>query len=311
MDFGSVLRRSWEIIWKNKVLWIFGILASCSGGGANFGGGGFNYSTDQRDMRNLPLEFQRWGQDFERFINEGGMALIVAFICAALVIGQVIWVIGKFGKVGLIKGILKADAGRPVSFSSLASESWGMLGSALGLNFILILIPIAAVIVLVLLAIPIGIVTLGIGLVCMICLFVPLALAYGVYTQLANVALVRDQQGVGLALSRAWDLMRSKLGPLAGIAIILILGGFVVGVILLVPMAAIALPAILGFISKDPNAVGGGLLTSGILLLIALPFYLAISGLIQSYLHSAWTLTYLQLSAPAAPVRASRAKAKK
>jgi hypothetical protein len=27
-DFGKVLSRSWQIIWKHKVLWIFGILAN-------------------------------------------------------------------------------------------------------------------------------------------------------------------------------------------------------------------------------------------------------------------------------------------
>jgi hypothetical protein len=311
MDFGKVLTRSWEIIWKNKVLWIFGILASCSGGGANFSSG-INWHMDNRQIENFPIEMQLWSRDAERFFTEGGTALIIGLICAALIIGLIFWVVGIFGKVGLLKGILRAEAGRPLSFGTLASEAWGLLGSALGLNLVLILIPIAALIVLAVLAIPIGLVTLGIGLICMLCFLVPLGVAYGVFSQLANVALVRDQQGVGSAISRAWDLLRSKLGPLAGIALILIVGGFLVGVILMLPMAAIALPAILGFVNQDPNAVGGGLLTSTILFVIALPFYLAISGMIQSYLHSAWTLTYLQLSAPPVPVKkAPRARTKK
>ena len=33
MDFGEVLSSAWKIIWKHKVLWIFGILVSC--GSAN------------------------------------------------------------------------------------------------------------------------------------------------------------------------------------------------------------------------------------------------------------------------------------
>ena len=40
-NFGETLTRSWQIVWKHKVLWIFGILASCSrGGGGGSGGGG-------------------------------------------------------------------------------------------------------------------------------------------------------------------------------------------------------------------------------------------------------------------------------
>ena len=39
-NFGEVLTRAWQIIWKHKVLWIFGILASCARGG---GGGPAGY----------------------------------------------------------------------------------------------------------------------------------------------------------------------------------------------------------------------------------------------------------------------------
>jgi hypothetical protein len=307
MDFGSVLRGSWNIIWKNKVLWIFGILASCSGGGANFGGG-VNYQMSPQYTNNLPLQFQQWARDFEAFINEGGLAIILAFVCAAILLGLILWVVGIFGKVGLIKGILRADDGLVVSFGSLARESWGMLGSALGLNLVLILIPLAGFILLAIVAIPVGIFTLGIGLICLICLMVPVAFGYGVYTQLANVALVREQRGVSAALSSAWELFRTKLGPLAAMAVILILGGLVIGFLLLLPVAAVALPAFLAFRS-DPEAFGRGLLTSGILLLIALPFIIVANGIIQSYLHSAWTLTYLQLT-PSAPPKPTRAKAK-
>ena len=40
-SFGEVLTRAWQNIWKHKVLWIFGILASCArrGGGGSGGGG--------------------------------------------------------------------------------------------------------------------------------------------------------------------------------------------------------------------------------------------------------------------------------
>ena len=40
MDFGEVLTKTWKIIWKYKILWLFGIFASCSGGGGGGGGGG-------------------------------------------------------------------------------------------------------------------------------------------------------------------------------------------------------------------------------------------------------------------------------
>ena len=33
-DFGGVLTRAGQILWKYKILWIFGILAGCVGGAA-------------------------------------------------------------------------------------------------------------------------------------------------------------------------------------------------------------------------------------------------------------------------------------
>ena len=39
-NFGEVLTRAWQNIWKHKVLWIFGILASCARGSGGSSGGG-------------------------------------------------------------------------------------------------------------------------------------------------------------------------------------------------------------------------------------------------------------------------------
>ena len=232
MDFGRVLTRSWEIIWKHKALWIFGILASCGGQFGGLSGSGTNYSFDVSDTRNLPGQFDRFFADWERginqFVNNVGPSFFVALACVAVILAIFFWVVGIYGKVGLISGVLNAEARRAVGFRVVAAEAWPVLGSALGLNFILALLPIAAVILLIILAIPVGILTLGIGLLCLIplvCLLIPIGIAYGVYIEMANISLVRDRQGVGLALSRAWQVFRDHLGPLAGMAIILILGG--------------------------------------------------------------------------------------
>ena len=46
MDFGYVLKRAWQIMWKFKVLWIFGILASCGQASTSSGANsGWRYSS--------------------------------------------------------------------------------------------------------------------------------------------------------------------------------------------------------------------------------------------------------------------------
>ena len=70
MDFGKILTRAWEIIWKFKVLWIFGILASCGQGTSSGGGGGGNtgFQFSGKDV-NLHPEVNRYFSQIERFFD--------------------------------------------------------------------------------------------------------------------------------------------------------------------------------------------------------------------------------------------------
>jgi len=68
-NFGDVLTRAWQITWKYKVLWIFGILAGCTNGGGGSGGGGNSgYSTGPSDQ-NLPPELKRFVHQMENLVD--------------------------------------------------------------------------------------------------------------------------------------------------------------------------------------------------------------------------------------------------
>ena len=52
-DIGKILSRAWHILWKYKVLWIFGLLLALSGaggGGSSGGGSNSNYSMDKNNQ---------------------------------------------------------------------------------------------------------------------------------------------------------------------------------------------------------------------------------------------------------------------
>lgn len=309
MDFGKVLTRSWEIIWKFKALWIFGILASC---GANFNGGNFNYSVDRRDIDNLPPNFQRFFDNMERgfnqFFNEQNIGWIIAIACIAILIAILFWAIGVFGKAGLIKGTINAEAGaKSIGFRSLAGETWSLLGKALGLSLLLFLIPFVVIVILGFMGALLTAATVGIALICLIplaCLLIPVFLLYLIYAEMSFVSLIKEGLGVGEALSRGWEVFRNNLGNLIGMGLILFVGGLLVGLIIAIPTIALFTPAIFGFLSDDPTALGSGLLISAILFLIALPFLAIINGVVRAYIQSAWTLTYLQLTGSKPKVRA-------
>jgi hypothetical protein len=321
MDFGKVLRESWNLTWRYKVLWWFGLLASCAGG-FNFGGGGSG-NFDSRSSGDFGPEteraFEQFSQQWQQFVDNGGLAIIAVLVCVGVLLGLLFWAIGVFGRVGLIKGALNAQAGAPVGFRSVAKEVWPMMGQALGLNFVLGLLPFALALLLVVVGLAVGIATLGIGLICLVpllCLLVPIFILYGTYIEMANTALVASRRGIGDALSEAWELLRNNLGSLIGMILILGLGGALVSVILAAPLLAAIAPIVFTVTQQGEQALSAMVPWIIALVVIAVPVYLLAGTILRTYAQNAWTLTYLELkpgaavtvTAPKAPRAPAKAK---
>ena len=114
-NFGEVLTRAWQITWKYKVLWIFGILAGCTngGGGGSGGGGNSGYSTGPSDQ-NLPPELQRFFYQMENFVDwvADNLWLFIAIMVLVFLVLMVISIfLGTIGRIGLIKGSYEAEQG--------------------------------------------------------------------------------------------------------------------------------------------------------------------------------------------------------
>ena len=303
MDIGGVLSRAWQIIWRHKVLWIFGILASC-GGNAN-GGASSNYSVS--DRQELPPQMQPF---FDRFatLTDWQIALLVGTVILVVLLLVVLAIfLGTIGRIGLIRGTQQVEQGADrLGFGDLFRDSLPFFWRVFGLN---LLFGIAAFILLLILLVPfifLAVVTLGLGVLCIIpiiCILVPLAwLAQVVITQ-ASIAMVVEDVGIRAGLQRGWDLFRANLGTIIVMALILILGvGLIGGTIVALPLVVVVVPAIIGAAAGTDQALRGGLLTAGLCFLAYLPVLLVLSGILRAYIESAWTLTYMRLTnKPVAP----------
>ena len=137
MNYGEILKRAWDTIWKHKILWLFGLLASCtanSGGGGSGGGGrsSANFNTSNGDFfQQNPFNF-----NFERefnnlpFFNHGGweanagliFLIILGVFCMIFILSFIFIAIGSAGEIGLSKGSWRVDEGETkLTFASL----WG------------------------------------------------------------------------------------------------------------------------------------------------------------------------------------------
>ena len=299
MNFGYVLKRAWEIIWKFKILWIFGILAGC--GQASGSGGsntGFRFSNQDVSPR------------IQQFFNQLNPAVITTLIILAIivVIGLVILAIllGTVGRVGLIKGTMKAEQGaQRLTFGELWREGLTYFWRVFGLNLLIGVIIIVTMLIVLLLGIILSIGTLGLFLICLIpllCVLVPVMWFVSIIIEQANIALVVENLGITDAIKRGWSVFRDNIGNMIVMGLILVvgfslIGGFIIGL----PLLAVAVPAVIGISTGTSDAIRNGLILSGVFFVIYLPFLLLFSGILRSYISSAWTLTYLQLTNKPSP----------
>jgi len=299
MNYGEVLSKAWQIIWKHKVLWIFGILAGCGsvGGNTGSGGGNVNYRFDSGD---LPREFERFGAQVQRFFENIPAWVWLLLVIAFIILFIIAILLTTVGKIGLIRGAVLADEGTArLSFGPLFSESlpyfWRvflmnlLVGLGLAVIFLILLIPL----------IIFSVVTVGIGLICLfplICLLIPLSWFIGVVIEQSNVAIVAENRGIIDGLRRGWEVVTRNLGQYIVMLIILGVGGFIVALIVGIPVILLALPLVGGLAIGSEGALQGGALLSAALFCIYLPFLFLFNGIIQAYITSAWTLTFRRVT---------------
>ncbi len=290
MDFGYVLKRAWEIIWKFKVLWIFGILASCGqASGSSGGNSGYRFSVQDTTT----------GTQIEQFFGQLNPAIITLLIIVAVIIILALVVLaillGTVGRVGLIRGTVKAEQGvAKLTFGELWRDGLAYFWRVFGLNLLIGIIILFAILVFGILGVILSIGTLGIFL---ICLLIPVMWLLSIIIEQANIALVVENLDIIEAIKRGWQVFIDNIGSMIVMGLILIVGvGLIGGLIIGLPLLAVAAPAALAITTGVAENIRNGVILSIVLFLVYLPFLLVLSGILRAYTQSAWTLTYLRLT---------------
>jgi len=287
-NFGEILTRSWQIIWKHKVLWVFGVLASCSRGGGGGGGGGGGNGFDPSNKPQFS-GFQQW-------ISENWWIVIVIAVVFLLLIILAIF-LGTIGRIGLIKGTYQAEQGAEKLvlgelFSGSMPYFWRIFGLSLviGIAFLIIFLPFVAF----------GVLSAGIGFLCLlplICILVPISWVVTIVIEQANAAIVLEDIGITAGLRRGWEIVKTNLGPTLIMGLILFVITFVVGLVIAIPILLVVFPAALAFVAGEAQNTTP-LVLMGVCLCLYIPVALVAQGIMTAYTSSAWTLTYLRLRKP-------------
>ena len=300
MDYGGILKRTWQITWRNKAWWLLGILASCSGSGRGGGRGGnfSSYNVDQRGMQGADQTFQRLMEN-ETFWIVLAVAILILVLLSILFLA-----LGVIGQGGLIAAFHKADQNAILTLGEAFQHGVERFWRLLAVQLIIGLGMFIAALVLLVPGIAATVLSMGLALPCLlllICLLLPLGLALPVYLQFTQMAIVVEGRGIADALRRAWEVIRANLGPVLVMALILILGSVAVQTVLALPFLAALVPIITGVLLQG-DAQTAGIALAALCVLAYLPILIVLGGIVQTYVSGAWTLSYLRwIERPMAP----------
>lgn len=311
MNFGEVLSRAWQIIWKHKVLWIFGILAGLgSGSGGGSGNPQYRFGSDDQSFNfgnyNIPAyQVEAW---FEQ-----NWWIFVLLAIALLLLIVVVIVLSTFGRIGLARGAWQADENAPkLTFGRLFAESGRYFWRVFGLNVLIFVLWIAFFLLITVPGIAFTVLTAGIALICLgplflllCCLLVPLAWAVSIIVEQATVAITCEDLGLIEGLKRGWEVFRANLASQTVMFLILGIGGGIVRFLIALPVFLAILPLVGQLIiSSGAEWMAGGI-ASLVLVCLYIPIAIVLNGIVTTYIGTSWALTFRRLTGrpgPSGPV---------
>ncbi len=290
MDFGSVLLNAWKIIWKHKILWIFGILASCGSVNPNSGGSRVSYQGE------LPAQVSEF---FQKMPDWQFVLLVLGIVAVIFILVILAVFLSTIGRIGMIRGTMHVDSGtKELLFGELFKGSMPYFWRVFGLNLLVGLMVFVIAVGFLVYAIIATISSLGLALICLIpslCLIVPIMWFIEVLITQSSIAMVVDNLGILEGLARGWKVIWENIGVMAVMALILILGvSLAGGLIIGLPFFAVFGAVFANLITLQQIANRIWLFIA--LLIVYLPVMICLAGILRSYTESAWTLTYLRLT---------------
>lgn len=281
MDYGKIIGRSFEIAWRYKSLWVFGMFAS----------GSFNIDfSSHPSMQMQPGDF-----GMPSFPPE----LLGMFIIAAIVLGLVFLVAGQISQAAIIDSTNRIVRGGRYRFGDAFSAGIDYFLRFLGLFILFVfamLVPtiIMVIIIAVFFAIhtALGVLSLLFFIPAMIFVFF---LMFSIWVLAQRVVVVRNSS-IGDAIEEGWVLVKKNFGKTLVMFLIYIAFTIGFGIAAMILWALFSLPvAGLGLMGgMDPLQA---MFTA---LLWGLPVSLVVGGILGVFFTSFYTLFYFELVEPSA-----------
>lgn len=298
MDYQALLKKAFEIVWKNKFLWFFGFLAGGVGGGFNFPSSSFNSggSTNPSQMNG---QMSTQVQAFNKFLSDN-LSWIIGLAIFFVILGLVFFVLSIISRGALYGTIKKIVKGEKTGIKDGFLIGWHKFWRILGISVLLFLIIFLPIMFFVGLAILLAIYKIWfvfgfvifLGIVGIIVLGVLISL---IVNFIYCYAVLGDKKAV-LSIKSAYALFKLNWKSVGLTYLVMIAVNIVAGIALMMVVLAVGLPLfLLGlslYATLNLSAVIAYAVVVGLLMMI---FLMALGGAIGAFNASVWTLVYLKL----------------
>ena len=285
LNIGEVLSRAVQITWRNKSYWGLVILPML----VNFVG--------------IPLYFIPLF-----FLDENGSGVpvffenpvfIVFFFIFHIVFILLTITLATYGYSALALGIVRLERGEEkTSFKQLLLDAKTYFPRMLGIMFLTTFV-IGAIFSAIFGCMTLfGIVTAGIGFICVQPLFIlmyPVMFILQAFMEQAQAAVVADGMGVTEALTKAWELLKTNFWRLALLSLVVYFAMSVLSGIIVAPFMIpfFFFPFFLESNNFDPTTFGLAMIG---IMLILFPLMALVQGVAVTFMKSVYILVYLRLT---------------
>lgn len=283
MDYSRIITRSFEIAWKYKSLWVFGLFAS---------GGWSNFNLDMPTREIDPSAFG--GFDILNMPDEMKVMFVVALFAMILVFVLISFI----AQAAIIDSVNRIDRGGRYRFSEAFSAGLNFFLRFLGLALIAMFSFVAMMAVIILPVVLLFQIHTAVGVLSL--LFAIPASFFCIYflTTVFNLAdrviVVRDCS-IGDGLEEAYLLFKKNMGSAAILFLLFIAFSIGFAIVSLIVWGIFGLPlAAIGLVADmEPLRA----LILGVI--VGLPISLIVGGFMGVFFSNLYTLFYFELVDPA------------
>jgi hypothetical protein len=283
MDYGRILRRTWDVVWAHKYLVLLGVVVAL--GGSQNGLQSINFQVGDgwfgRQVPRIP-ELPQWPdlpQQWGIPVAVGALALVL--IILAIVVGLIVRIISLLAQGSLVATVNSIEATGTSSFGEAFRAGWQKGWRLIGIGLIpaipILLLFIAALIIAILFLVPARTMqapNIRLAGLAAVLFLVPAAILFFIAVGLevlrafATRACMLEDRGVFESYRRGWQVLRGNFGEAAVLGLIQFGVGIVVGLLSVFPGAVLALCCVLW------------------------PILLLLRGAIAAYFSTLWTLAW-------------------